>query len=266
MIKAVGLCGDLEAAFDIVDQVHNQFKAINQDTVRHLLMACISDKDAGFRHALILWRKVRGFKLAGNLDAKGNRRSRKATLLQGGVEGNNQLTVETYNLMLRAAKECGVGDQRQVQQLLIEAMPAEEVRRIGAKHQQDLKRLGTVSDGSRHDVNVLQLVDSGQKSLTPVLPNFLDPNPRFDGVDIMGLGSLDRPQDRLFLMGRAEGLLRTMSQVDRQKPDVKTFSLLMSCVEDTSEAEDELVSLMGQYKVTPDTDFYNQLMHKGKMR
>ena len=42
MIKAVGVCGDLEAAFDIVDQVFDRHKCLDQNTVRHLMMACIS--------------------------------------------------------------------------------------------------------------------------------------------------------------------------------------------------------------------------------
>ncbi|KAJ8979130.1 hypothetical protein NQ317_017973 [Molorchus minor] len=52
MIKAFGRCGDCQMAFTIVDEM---VCGTRWSTINFLLEACISDKEAGFRHALLVW-------------------------------------------------------------------------------------------------------------------------------------------------------------------------------------------------------------------
>lgn len=84
MIKAFGRCGDLETAFSIVDEMVDKKVLASSETFNFLLQACITDRDAGFRHALLVWRKM----------------------LEKGINPDRF----TYNLMLRCSRDCGMGD------------------------------------------------------------------------------------------------------------------------------------------------------------
>ncbi|XP_052818580.1 pentatricopeptide repeat-containing protein 1, mitochondrial-like [Mya arenaria] len=81
MIQAFGRCGDLNTAFSLADEVA-QLK-VDDNLLNCLLMACISDKTSGFRHAILVWRKM----------------------LDMGVRPS----LNSFNLLLRTVKECGIG-------------------------------------------------------------------------------------------------------------------------------------------------------------
>ncbi len=49
MIKAYGRCGDLESAFDILDEMKEKRLIVDSETINHVLHGCIADKIAGFR-------------------------------------------------------------------------------------------------------------------------------------------------------------------------------------------------------------------------
>jgi pentatricopeptide repeat domain-containing protein 1 len=53
-ILAFGRCGDLSTAFTLVDEMAEKKVAISDETFNFLLQACITDKEAGFRHALLV--------------------------------------------------------------------------------------------------------------------------------------------------------------------------------------------------------------------
>jgi pentatricopeptide repeat protein len=53
-ILAFGRCGDLSTAFTLVDEMAEKEIVISSETFNFLLQACITDKDAGFRHALLV--------------------------------------------------------------------------------------------------------------------------------------------------------------------------------------------------------------------
>lgn len=53
MISAFGVCGDTEMAFSLIDEVLQKYQP-NQNLLCSALMACISDKEAGFRHAILV--------------------------------------------------------------------------------------------------------------------------------------------------------------------------------------------------------------------
>ena len=83
MIKAFGRCGDLETALELVDEMEGHRHLVDRETMGHLLQGCVSDRESGFRHALLVWRRIRKRKI--------------------------WMDVKLYNLMLRAGKECGLG-------------------------------------------------------------------------------------------------------------------------------------------------------------
>jgi len=83
MIKAFGRCGDLETAFELVDEMRAAGHQPDSQSMCHMLQGCISDQSCGFRHALLVWRRMRRRRIWPNLPA--------------------------FNLMLRAAQGCGLG-------------------------------------------------------------------------------------------------------------------------------------------------------------
>ncbi len=58
MVKAFGRCGDLETAFSLVDEMEREKLPVTYETYNHLLQGCVSDKESGFRHAVIVWRRM----------------------------------------------------------------------------------------------------------------------------------------------------------------------------------------------------------------
>nr|CAD7460767.1 unnamed protein product [Timema tahoe] len=92
MIKAFGRCGDLSTAFSLVDKMVDQGLILTDDTFNFLLQACIADKEAGFRHALMVWRKL--------------------------MSRHVRPTLYSFNLLLRCTKECGLGDPDVARDLL----------------------------------------------------------------------------------------------------------------------------------------------------
>lgn len=59
MIKAFGRCGDIKTAFQLADEMLQKKLPMQADTFNFLLQACASDKEFGFRHALLTWHKMR---------------------------------------------------------------------------------------------------------------------------------------------------------------------------------------------------------------
>lgn len=54
MKKAFGRTGDILTAFSLVDEMLKKKYKLNDETFNFLLQACISDKQVGFRHALLV--------------------------------------------------------------------------------------------------------------------------------------------------------------------------------------------------------------------
>lgn len=90
MIKAFAMLGDINMAFCLADEAAKL--NVTDNLLSSLLMACISDKEAGFRHAVLVWRKF-------------NRMGIKPS-------------VRDYNLLLRCVRECGIGDKNSLNNIL----------------------------------------------------------------------------------------------------------------------------------------------------
>ncbi|XP_049874728.1 pentatricopeptide repeat-containing protein 1, mitochondrial [Pectinophora gossypiella] len=92
MIKAFGRCGDLTTAFKIIDEMIAKKIKIRVHTLNNLLHACISDKNSGLRHGLIVWRKMLKLKEKPN--------------------------IYSFNLMLKCVKECNLGSKEDIEELI----------------------------------------------------------------------------------------------------------------------------------------------------
>lgn len=270
MIKAFGRCGEIEYAFDLLDKMGEKRVRVNASTICHLLHGCINDKESGLRHALILWRKMRRFRIQPN--------------------------VQSYNLMLRAVKECGVGDPQFLQDILIESMSSKDVRKLKRKsndnliadhqnssniplltetaptstfrEQVDNSYVVCADRPGAKDSTVSKIVNNDDKTstlikTTEVLPNFLSPTPNFDcdhGIVGLSENALRSSQEKFSLFGNASEFLELMINIDHVEPDIKTISQLLHCIEPQDEYL--LLKYIKQYKITTDIDFFNQLMRK----
>ena len=271
MIKAFGRCGEIEYAFDLLDKMGEKRVRVNASTICHLLHGCIDDKESGLRHALILWRKMRRFKIHPN--------------------------VQSYNLMLRAVKECGVGDPQFLQDILIETMSSKDVRKLKRKskdnliadhqnssnipllttetaptstfrEQVDNSYVVCADSSDPKDSTVSKIVNNDGKTsslikTTEVLPNFLSPTPNFEcdhGIVGLSENALRSSQEKFSLFGNVSEFLELMVEIDQVEPDIKTISQLLHCIEPQDEYL--LLKYIKQYKITTDIDFFNQLMRK----
>lgn len=274
MIKAFGKCGDLNMAFRIMDEMADAKHAITTETFAFLLMACISDKDAGFSLGLkvmrtMLWKKIRP-------------------------------SVYCYNLFLRTVRECGVGPPEMFQELLESTAKPNKAKLIGKKKEETTNMLRieahVSSDGnedSSHsgkdaefarptgdDYHLEQepTADTAETSSATsstgeatasttslaTLPNLLSPAFRHTG-QIVGLGEVTEPYHRLLMCGGLSGMMdhfRNMSV----RPDAKTVTLLLDCIPNNCAAEEELIAEADKMGVRLDVDFFNMLIKRRAFR
>ena len=269
MIKAFGRCGDLETAFELVDEMFSNGHRPTTETMAHLLQGCLSDKSNGFRHALLVWRRMRRRQIWPNL--------------------------YTYNLMLRAAAECELGDLSHTQDILQACLPVDSKGRVilppstssanlyksvGAKAEsrqvskgQEKSLDGSESKtivgneengievlGKKERVDILGVLESEEEKRNR---NLLVKRPNVSNV--VALAPEDTAENRLALMGGTEGFLQIMAK-DRVTPDIKTLSFLLAASPNTKESEAEVLSLLTTLSITPTVPFFNELIKARALR
>ncbi|XP_054923682.1 pentatricopeptide repeat-containing protein 1, mitochondrial isoform X1 [Dermacentor andersoni] len=269
MIKAFGKCGDLDMAFRVMDEMADAKHAITTETFAFLLMACITDKEAGFSLGLkvmrtMLWKKIRP-------------------------------SVYCYNLFLRTVRECGVGPPEMFQELLLESLQPGKAKRISkkkgnAKADSMLRLEALLSDATSEgpteaarfaqtekdaservfDTKEVEELPSGSSGKTATsaslatLPNLLSPSFKHTG-EIVGLGKVTEPYHRLLMIGGVKGMMdhfRDMSVC----PDAKTITLLLDCIPNNCDAEIELIAEADKIGVKLDVDFFNMLIKRRAFR
>nr|CAI5834710.1 unnamed protein product [Callosobruchus analis] len=284
MIKAFGRCGDLNMAFTIVDEMITKGIHPKDDTLNFLLQACITEKHAGFRHALLVWRKL--------------------------VERNIKPNIFTYNLMLRSIRDCGLGDLESTKDVINRLVsPDSTILQI---ENQKLLPSGPIQleldsnqlqkddpsvDNEMNGPNQIEL-DNGQLQMndhsidngicasennieplpqccnteikeiqmkvdTIIRPNLMATQPRLG--NIISLSEVTKPEERLLLVGGAKEFLANMKE-HNCVPDIRTFTLLLDTIPGSLAAEKELLNAMKKFKVRPDIDFFNMLIKKRSLR
>ena len=256
MIKAFGRCGDLETAFELVDEMSGNGQRPTTETMAHLLQGCLSDQSNGFRHALLVWRRMRRRQIRPNLF--------------------------TYNLMLRAAAGCKLGNLSHTQDILQACLPVDSKGKLilptvfvhargkgvlggqdtPVKPSQHGNAVGVVDNEERgievlsikERMDILGVVESeeerSEKNLLVKRPNV---------SNVVSLAPEDTAENRLALMGGTEGFLQIMAK-DRVTPDIKTLSFLLAAAPNTREVEAEVLSLITTLSITPTVSFFNQMI------
>lgn len=244
MIKAFGRCKDLKTAFSLVDEMIENKIIVNEDTINFLLQSCISDQEAGFRHALLVWRKFYNKKFKPN--------------------------IFSFNLMLRCIRDCNIGDVETMKNLLessqFKLLKDNEGnnKNLLVKPPQNTKILEIQDSGDNDENTKLRSIENESSvSNTNYMPNLMAVKPYLG--NLIEIKQITKPQDRLVLVGGCSGFLENM-QYFGAKPDIKTFTLLLDCLPSTLIAERSLLSAMKKALVRYDVDFLNMLIKKRVMR
>eukprot|EP00088_Acartia_fossae_P004339 TRINITY_DN11855_c0_g1_i6.p1 TRINITY_DN11855_c0_g1~~TRINITY_DN11855_c0_g1_i6.p1 ORF type:complete len:678 (-),score=114.46 TRINITY_DN11855_c0_g1_i6:148-2181(-) len=243
MVQAFGRCGDLTTALNLVDEMSKFKFPLTNESYSFLLQGCLSDKTSGFRHAIIIWRNMR----------------------RKGFVPN----AFNYNLIFRVAKECGIGDPKLLQDLLLESVRKDdrnylEARITGNLSHQQKDETNLLSQGGSDsnvpalkwwEMDIKQMEMMEESGVSPK-PSLLEPHPSL--MQVLELKLNDTAKDRMMLLGDVKQIIDCMKS-DGVDPDIRTFSILLTAM-NTSEAEAAILSAMEEAKLQPDTAFYNQII------
>uniref|UniRef100_A0A8C9EVS3 PTCD1 protein n=1 Tax=Pavo cristatus TaxID=9049 RepID=A0A8C9EVS3_PAVCR len=262
LLKVCALCSDLRMCFDVLKEMVHKGHVPTAETFSFLLMSCIKDSESGFRYALQVWKQM--------------------TKL--GIKADSH----SYNLMLRAARDCGIGDPAVASKVLLrptdENLPQLRLEPGRQKVKNQRKKGEEAAPAVRLDVEAMekqlfqessaqpeelimqQNKDVNQAEMKPVptgldSPNVSHSRTGITNADVVSLGMVYTPSDRLSLMGDVEGFLSKMKK-DNAEPDIKTFTLLAELVEPQSPSESSLLALLDEHKVKVDVTFFNTLIRK----
>ncbi|XP_042654828.1 pentatricopeptide repeat-containing protein 1, mitochondrial [Tyto alba] len=139
LLKVCALCSDLRMCFDVLKEIVHKGHVLTAETFSFLLMGCIKDSENGFRYALQVWKQM--------------------TKL--GIKADSHV----YNLMLRAARDCGIGDPAVASELLLR--PTNEIssqlRLAPGRQKEKVKKL--MKKGSESAAAVQLDVEAMEKQL-----------------------------------------------------------------------------------------------------
>ncbi|KAJ8713364.1 hypothetical protein PYW07_013734 [Mythimna separata] len=272
MIKAFGRCGDLPMAFKIVDEMLAKKIKLRVHTLNHLLHACITDKQSGLRHALIVWRKM--------------------------LKMREKPNIYTFNLLLRCVKDCNLGSKQDIEDLIdtiqaqiqlqsknkqqlkltesskhIKIEPNKQVligptKSVNEKETEYVHTDATSSELSVIDkkdnisiefVNKLDTVITNDRNVPNLLSKVLNME------QVTALQEVQTLQEKFAVVGGQDDFLKEM-EVYSVKPDIKTFTQMLPLLDNTTEAEEKLLKQMKSVGVRADIDFYNMLIKKRCLR
>ncbi|XP_025060335.1 pentatricopeptide repeat-containing protein 1, mitochondrial [Alligator sinensis] len=301
LLKVCAICSDLRLCFTVLKEIVHKGHIVTAETFSFLLMGCIKDKENGFRYALQVWQQMRqlGIKadsfiynlmLCAARDCAIGDPALASDLLLRPTEENPSLSKLTGTQGRKAAgqkkkkaaseipaqldvetmeKQLFLGNSRQPEEQTV----SKEDKVVG-KNQ---ARMGTVqaaanSERVEHSMaGDLVVFDRNQTvsdqpsenhghnlELPCNPPNLLDSK---ISKDVVSLGAVATPSNRLALMGNMEGFLNKMKE-DDVAPNIKTFTLLAELVEPLSQSESSLLTVMDEHKVPVDLTFFNTLLRK----
>ncbi|XP_077304880.1 pentatricopeptide repeat-containing protein 1, mitochondrial [Lithobates pipiens] len=262
LLKSYSVCSGLQSGLEIFQEIVQKCSLTSPDAFNILFMACIKDEQLGFRFALQVWRQM----------------------LHLGIKPD----IYTYNLILRATRDCGIGKPNEVLDILQNSKDLNLLRLSAGNSQEDetTRRTKTkqesnkdflharlpLHNGSRdHQSTVTDMSSTGgqkyventsQVAMKPSfaasnVPNLLDLHLNTDSV--VSLTNVHNPYDRFALIGGLEGFIKKMKE-NNVRPSIKTFTLMAEVMKPDPQSQATLFALMDLFKIKPDLTFFNTLI------
>ncbi|XP_036027991.1 pentatricopeptide repeat-containing protein 1, mitochondrial isoform X1 [Onychomys torridus] len=144
LLKVAAKCADLRMCLDIFKEIIHKGHAVTEETFCFLLMGCIQDKKAGFRQAVQVWWQM----------------------LSLGIKP----TRHGYNLLLVAARDCGLGDPEVAYRLLLKPQEETILLQPSASRPQARRKV----QGKAEDGVSIRHVEALERQL------FLEPSQKFE--------------------------------------------------------------------------------------
>ncbi|XP_044046594.1 pentatricopeptide repeat-containing protein 1, mitochondrial [Siniperca chuatsi] len=264
LLKTHAIANHLQACIHTLREMLQNGHAVTQETFHYLLMGCLKDKETGFRLALQVWRQM----------------------LRSGIVPDSR----NYNLLLRTARDCGIGDPALASGVLLRPDRNEREHASHVKSESGHKDVIDIdllerqlfippdphSDRQQHSRHSEEESYSRQDSthLIPVrqtvslpvdlgdstAPNLLD---LFEGKrgGVVSLGTVDGASDKLALIGGPKGFLEKMT-ANGLSPDLRTLTLLADTMEPGYQSLQMLLKVAKQHKVKLDVAFFNSVIRR----
>ncbi|CAF1118895.1 unnamed protein product [Adineta ricciae] len=287
LIAAFGKHDQLKMSFQIADEMTEVGFVPNEDTYASLLIACQSEKNAGFKYAIEIWRRMLAFDI--------------------------RPTPFHFGLLLNIACHCGLGSSESMHDLLFPPQPLqfllpendlqdkkEETRRGPSflssinSYNHDPSQITPKSDDSfveDHDTGemipstssvVMEHDDTfSSAELTSewwqdpadvqkghLLHNhlrpfsnasILKPNMAYEEPNLVGFRMPKSPSERLMLLGGIPGILKHMQECNIV-PNNIIFNTLLNLIPPLTEHEQALIHVSNLCEVKPNIQFYNVLI------
>uniref|UniRef100_A0A3P9KPH4 Pentatricopeptide repeat domain 1 n=1 Tax=Oryzias latipes TaxID=8090 RepID=A0A3P9KPH4_ORYLA len=257
LLKTHAITNHLQACIHTLREMLQNGHTVTSETFHYLLMGCLKDKETGFRLALQVWRQM----------------------LQSGILPDSK----NYNLLLRTARDCGIGDSALASSILLKTECGGQKERgdvwsTSCKGVVDVDHLerqlfpephpGGQQDRRRsqddHSTSLISVRQTENLSLPAdvvadsAAPNLLE---LFEGkrAAVVSLGSVDGASDRLDLIGGAKGFLEKMA-ANKLSPDLKTLTLLADLMEPGDQSLRVLLKVAKEHRVKLDVAFFNSVI------
>ncbi|XP_014791127.1 pentatricopeptide repeat-containing protein 1, mitochondrial isoform X2 [Octopus bimaculoides] len=226
MIKSYSVCGDIPTAFKVADsfcEIHPP----DAELFSFLLMGCVSDKKAGLRHALQVWKQLGSLKIKPDLPL--------------------------YNLLIRTVRDSGFGTTSNVMNFPERTAPSNHNKSTSVdedKINEDCEIPVSSVNHSKADQIVQPISNLIEKE-----PNYFDQSESGKSLD------LTYPDNRLALIGGPFSILKDMEK-NKIKPNILTFTQIIDCLPLNNNAEVEILAYMKSLGVQPDIDLYNMIIRR----
>lgn len=175
-----------------------------------------------------------------------------------------------YNLFLRTVRDCSIGTNSDFEQLM--TLGSTPIQRNLIRSKGNRKSLSSggdqtqevllLNEKSAHETEVLNLQNDNQTAIACQTPNLFVPG---SFKDVVSIGEMKYPQDRLALVGGVQGMVAMMKH-DNANPDIKTFTTMLDCIPLNTEDETNFLEVVKSYNIKLDVGFYNKLMRKRTKR
>lgn len=257
VLKVHAVTNHLQACIQTLREMLENGHAVTQETFHYLLMGCFKDKETGFRLALQVWRQM----------------------LRSGILPDSK----NYNLLLRTARDCGLGDPALATAVLLRTDREKESKDVSESRRKDVididllerqlfiqpdpKQDSIEEFNSRQDSTHLIPVRQTENVSLPVelaaessAPNLLE---LFEGKrgTVVSLGTVDEASDRLALIGGTKGFLEKM-EANGLSPDLKTLTLLADTMESGYQSLQVLLKVAKEHRVKLDIAFFNSVIRR----